>query len=168
MGSITEVQAGSLQTLGRLYQHVSAEKQAEIAAMFFSASRDKETMVRQGVAMALNAIETDEPLPTRLLLPLVGLICDVDHITRGWACVACGHLIAKGSAGVLTSELLEYLLDSANAQETEVRVGAAIGLATIINSEQINEEQRERISRALGILANDVSFRVRREAVRYA
>jgi histidyl-tRNA synthetase len=63
--------------------------------------------------------------------------------------------------------LLEYLLDSANAQETEVRVGSAIGLATIINSEQINEEQRERISRALDVLSDDVSFRVRREAVRY-
>jgi tetratricopeptide (TPR) repeat protein len=167
MGSITEVQAGSLQTLGRLYQHVSAEKQAEIAAMFFSASRDKENTVRQGVGMALRAIESDEPLPTRLLLSLVGLMHDVDHIARGWACAACGHLIAKGSAGVLASELLEYLIDSANAQETEVRVGAAIGLATIMNSEQINEEQRERISRALDVLSDDVSFRVRREAVRY-
>lgn len=163
-GNIEQVRQSSLHALGRLYPYVDRDHQEHITAHLIVSSRDASPTVRKGVAMALDSIEGDVVLPTRLLLALVVLLHDSDPGACSWACVGAGHLIARGQAGPFAEDLLERLLNLAEtAPIVEVRVGVAVGLRILAQSDQPDMATRERVLATLSGLSNDVSFRVRRE-----
>ena len=115
--------------------------------------------------MALKEIENSDPLPVPLLLPLVVLLHDPDPNTCGQACVASANLITRGMATPFNDHLLERLLNLADTSPiVQVRVGAAIGLRLVAQSNLLDRETTQRCEDALARLAHDVSFCGRREA----
>jgi len=165
MGNIEQIRQSSLRALGRLYPYVDQDHQERINSHLVAGSRDASPTVRQGVAMALDSIKGDIVLPTRLLLALVVLLHDPDPGPCSWACVAGGHLMARGLADSFAEDLLERLLNLAEtAPVVGVRIGVAVGLQTLARSNQLDTTTRERILTALAVLSSDVSFRVRQEA----
>jgi hypothetical protein len=159
------VRQSSLRALGRLHLYVDRGHQERIHAHIIAGSRDTSPMVRKGAAMALDAIEDNIVLPTRLLLTLVVLLHDPDPKPCSWACVSAGHLIARGVTDPFAEDLLDRVLNLAEtAPIVEVRVGAAVGLRTLAQSDRLSTATRQRVMAALSALSNDVSFRVRREA----
>ena len=164
MGNIEQVRRSSLRALGRLYPYIDRDHQECISARLIAASRDASPIVRQGVAVALDAIKGDVELPTRLLLVLVVLLHDPDSAPCSWACAASGHLVARRLADPFAEDLIERLLNLAEiAPVVDVRVGTAIGLRAVAQSEQLGATTRGRVLATLKTLSNDVSFRVRRE-----
>jgi tetratricopeptide (TPR) repeat protein len=164
-GNIEQVRQSSLCALGYLYSYVSPEYQERINAQFIAASRQSDSTVRLGVAMAFNAIEGNVELPSRLLCMLTVLLYDSDPVTCGWACAAIGQLIVRGLAGSFEGDLFEQLIELAEtAQAIDVRVGAAVGLRRLAQSKDFDTITQQRIQAILKVLSNDVSFRVRREA----
>lgn len=165
MGNIEQIQQSSLRALGRLYPYVDQNHQECISNHLIAGNRDASSTVRRGVAMAFDSIKGDIVLPMRLLLALVVLLHDHDPGPCSWACVAGGHLIARGLADSFNEDVLERLLNLAETTPVvDVRVGAAIGLRTLAQSEQLDAITQERVLATLAILSNDVSFRVRSEA----
>lgn len=165
MGNIEQVRRSSLRALGRLHARVSPDHRESIDTHLIAASRDASPIVRQGVAMALDAIEGDVVLPTRLLLKLVVLLHDPDPKPCSWACVSAGHLIARGLANPFAEDLIERLFNLAEtAPVVEVRVGVAVGLRALTQIDWLGTASRQRVLAALAALSSDVSFRVRREA----
>jgi len=151
--------------LGRLYPHVDKDHRERINTSLITASRDANPIVRRGVAMALDSIEGVVKLPKRLLLALVVLLHDSAPEPCSWACAASGHLIARGLADPFVEDLLERLLNlTETSPVVKVRIGAAIGLRVLV-SDWPRTVARQRALAALTILSNDVSFRVRSEAV---
>jgi tetratricopeptide (TPR) repeat protein len=164
-GNVEQVRQSSLRALGRLYSCVNREHQGLINAQFIAASKDTSPTVRLGVAMALNAIEGDVELPSRLLLALIVLLHDSDPTTCGWACAAIGQLIVRGLAGSFDRDLFEQLIELAETPKAvDVRVGAAVGLKRLVQGNVLDTADQKRAQAMLKILSNDVSFRVRREA----
>ena len=167
MGNVEQVRQSSLHALGRLYSNVDPDRRERISDQLIFASRDPHPMVRQGVALALGAIESDSELPTRLLLALVVLLHDSDPRPCSWACAAGAHLIVQGLAGNFAEDLVERLSNLANSSPVvEVRVGAAVGLRLLASSGRIDSETKQRVTVTLSVLSDDVSFRVRNEATR--
>lgn len=161
-GNIEQVRQSSLHALGRLYPYVDRDYRERINARLIVASRDASPIVHQGVAMALDAIEGDVALPTRLFLALVVLLHDPDPEPCSWACVAAGHLMAHRLADQFVEDLLERLLNLAEtAPVVDVRVGTAIGLRALAESDRLDTTMQKRVLAALATLSNDVSFRVR-------
>lgn len=167
MGNIEQARQSSLRALGRLYPHVDQEHRERIDDSFIVASRDRNPTVRQGVAMALDAIEGGVVLPRRLLLALLVLLNDSDAGPCSWACAASGHLVARRLADSFVEDILERLLILAETElMVDVRVGVAVGLQALTQSNWLDATVREHVLATLAKLSSDVSFRVRREATR--
>ena len=165
MGKLEDVRRNALAALGRLYGFVGAEHRQRVAAGLTRAGRDENSLVRQGVAMALEAVEHDQPLDRHVLMRLYTLLSDAMPDPRAWACHAAGHVIARKLAGVFADELFDELLNTIErAREVEVRVGGAVGLRQLVESHWPRASARVRITQALTPLINDVSSRVRTEA----
>ena len=144
-GSIEQVRQSSLRALARLYPRANRDHQTQIEKQLIAASRDANPIVRRGVAMALKEIENSDPLPVHLLLPLVVLLHDPDPNTCAWACVASANLITRGMATPFNDHLLERLLNLADTSPiVQVRVGAAIGLRLVGQSNLLDRETTQR------------------------
>ena len=164
LGNVEQLRRSSLEALGRLYSHVDEKHRAAIDDSFLKASRDASPIVRQGLAMAFDNIGSGHPLSRRLLLALIVLLHDRDPRPCSWACKSSGHIVVCDLAEEFTEDIVARLLNLATtADVVDVRVGAGMGLREIADAEQCPESDKERISMALELLADDVSFRVRRE-----
>lgn len=164
-GNNAEIRRSSLRALGRLYMHLSPENQKQVSDLFITARRDRDPTVRQGVAMALGASEGHLEEQNRLLLALVVLLQDSEPKPCAWAGVATGHFIKTGLAEPFAEDMVESLIHLAEtSSNVEVRVGAAIGLRLATSSERLDEAMHRRAVDGLKKLADDVSFKVRREA----
>ena len=169
-GNVEQVRRSSLRALGKLYSHVSTNLKKAIQDQFISCSRDENPIVRQGVAMALDIIESEKELSSRILLALIVLLHDSDSRPRSWACRAAGHLLVNELADPFVEDFIDRVIDLAKSEKTvEVRIGLAIALRCLTetrNLDDIGANISERISDTLTQLSNDVSYRVRREATR--
>ena len=165
-GNVEQIRRSSLRALGKLFHHFEAEIQNKVQDQFIVCSRDESSIVRQGVAIALDVIESNKRLSSRVLLALFVLLHDPDPSSCGWACRAAGHLIINGLASPFEDDFLDRVLDAVTEEEVQIRVDVAIALWRLMEKGNLDESTRNRVSASLEILANDVSFRVRREATR--
>jgi tetratricopeptide (TPR) repeat protein len=164
-GSLEQVRQSALNVLGKVYGFVGQADRERIDNNVVAASRDEHAVVRQGAAMALEAMEHDQILPRRILLRLFALLQDVAPEPRAWTGYAAGHLIAHGLAGPLAGDLFEELLHTVrDAREVEVRVGGVVGLRVLVESFWPDASAHARIVDVLEHLTADVSYRVRTEA----
>jgi tetratricopeptide (TPR) repeat protein len=161
-GNVEQVRQSSLNALGRIYRHLDTNARVRVTAQLVASGRDSSSIVRQGVALGLGAIESDEPLDTRLLLSLFVLLHDADSRPCSWACVAAGNLIQRNLTAAVTQDTIERLLElSASQDSIETRVGAALGLRAAIQNGNLPDGLRPRMTQALESLTQDVSHRVR-------
>ncbi len=164
-GNKDQVRRVSLYALGKMYRYVYGEQRIAIEAILGIAMREISTSVREGVAMALNAIASEQPIPQRLWAPLVVLAHDPASEVCSRAAIASGHAIGSGTARGFADDLFEQLLHLAGSGSTvEMRMGAAIGLRTVALSSWLSPQSRNRLLHALALLSRDASFRVRQNA----
>jgi len=164
--TIAQVRRDSLWALGRLYSHLDPINRELASLQIINASRNPEPLVRLGAAMAFRVIEGPLAYQQRLLLSLMVLLHDPEPKPCSFACAACGHLIVQQLTEPFTEDLIDRLINLAETSpNVEIRAGTAIGLNLLVSLEWLNEEIQEHILHVLKMLSDDVSFKVRREAI---
>jgi hypothetical protein len=164
-GTPVVFQRNCLYALGRLYQHVSPERQTRILDCTVMASRHQYIELRHGAALALYRLESSPPLPSRLFVVLIALLHDQDAMICARACRAAGHLITCGLVHDHLGAVLERIIDLARtSNSTDIRIGAAHVLLQVRDSEYLPPEQLQEVERTLSMLLTDVSYNVRHAA----
>jgi tetratricopeptide (TPR) repeat protein len=161
-GNIEGVRQSSLRALGSIYFQLDEAARGKVINQLVLGSRDKSPVVRQGVALGLTEMESDNTLDVRLLLTLFVLMNDADARPCSWACKAAGRLVSRNLTAPLTNDIVERLLELSTSEESvDLRVGAALGLKAIDRSDSLDENINERIRVVLVRLSQDASYRVR-------
>jgi hypothetical protein len=148
-----------------LYQHVSPEHRTRILECIILASRHQHTMLRHGAALALDQLEINASLPSRLFFVLIALLHDQEAMVCAVACRAAGRLITRALLQDHLGAVLERIIDLARgSNSTDIRIGAAHMLREVEDSEYLLPEQLQEVEYALSKLLTDVSHRVRQAA----
>ena len=166
LGAIETVQRTCLRGLGKLYRHVNQNRQDRVCQQIVQAGRHSHPELRQGAVMALEGLE-GHPFPSRLLFTLVALLHDPDVQTCSWACAATAQLLERGMVSDYAEDLVERLCNLATSSSVDIRTGVAVAIGRLYQGNVVNETVQQTCGTLLDQLMEDVSHRVRRQAVAF-
>ncbi len=160
-GTIDQTKRVSLLALGQMYSLASKKWKQKIEQILVAASRSGSSIVRHGVALALDKIEENE-IPQQLMMVLLVLLHDHDQLTCARTCGAAGRLLEHGFVNTFVEEIIERLIYlGQHSKSVEIRTGVAIGLSIICKNKKILGKHNEQVHQTLVALSKDISFRVR-------